>query len=53
MKKHLIYLDDVRTPVSQEWIVVRNYEEFVAKVTELGLENIYLKGVKTNSDARL
>jgi hypothetical protein len=40
MKKHLIYLDDVRTPVSQEWIVVRNYEEFVAKVTELGLENI-------------
>lgn len=38
--KHRIYLDDVRTPVDQEWIVVRNYDEFVTKVQELGLENI-------------
>ena len=38
MKK--IYLDDVRTPVDGDWIVVRNYDEFVAKVTEIGLENI-------------
>jgi hypothetical protein len=40
-----IYLDDVRTPVPQndgktEWTVVRSYDEFVQKVTEIGLENI-------------
>ena len=36
-----IYLDDVRTPIDKEnWVVVRSYEEFVAKVTEIGLENI-------------
>ena len=42
--KYNIYLDDVRTPMktAMEWVVVRNYEEFVAKVTELGLENIAL-----------
>jgi hypothetical protein len=41
MEKKSIYLDDVRTPISQnEWIVVRNYDEFVAKVTEIGFENI-------------
>jgi hypothetical protein len=40
--KHKIYLDDVRTPVDPEWIVVRNYEEFVQKVQDLGLENIEL-----------
>ena len=40
--KHRIYLDDVRTPVDPEWIVVRNYEEFVQKVQDLGLENIEL-----------
>ena len=45
--KHRIYLDDVRTPIPNptthdvgEWTVVRNYDEFVAKVTEIGLENI-------------
>lgn len=42
MKKR-IYLDDVRTPVDKdEWVVVRNYEEFVEKVSEIGLENISL-----------
>jgi hypothetical protein len=42
MKKR-IYLDDVRTPVDVEnWVVVRNYEEFVDKVNEIGLENIEL-----------
>ena len=47
--KYNIYLDDVRTPLKntsthdvQEWIVVRSYDEFVAKITELGLENIGL-----------
>lgn len=49
--KHIIYLDDVRTPLPlsnewvddmPEWIVVRSYEEFVNKVEELKLENIEL-----------
>jgi hypothetical protein len=38
--KQKIYLDDVRTPVNTEWVVVRSYDEFVEKVTEIGLENI-------------
>jgi hypothetical protein len=38
--KQKIYLDDVRTPVNAEWVVVRSYDEFVEKVTEIGLENI-------------
>ena len=37
-----IYLDDVRTPVTDDWNVVRNYDEFVARVLELGLTNINL-----------
>jgi hypothetical protein len=37
-----IYLDDVRTPISDNWIIVRNYEEFVNKVKESGLDNIEL-----------
>ena len=37
-----IYLDDVRTPIEGNWIVVRNYKEFVDKVDELGLDNIEL-----------
>jgi hypothetical protein len=40
MKK--IYLDDVRTPVDKEWIVVRSYDEFVEKINEIGLNNIQL-----------
>ena len=39
-QKYNIYLDDVRTPVADEWVVVRNYDEFVAKITELGINNI-------------
>ena len=43
MKKlYYIYLDDLRTPTESDWIVVRNYDEFVAKVTEIGLDNIAL-----------
>jgi hypothetical protein len=42
MKKR-IYLDDVRTPIlKDEWVIVRNYEEFVETITEIGLENIEL-----------
>ncbi|PKP20345.1 MAG: hypothetical protein CVU04_04040 [Bacteroidetes bacterium HGW-Bacteroidetes-20] len=41
MKKVDIYLDDVRTPVSvEDWVIVRNYDQFVEKVTEIGLQNI-------------
>lgn len=40
MKK--IYLDDVRTPVDKDWTVVRNYEEFVSTVMDIGLSNIEL-----------
>ncbi len=35
-----IYLDDIRTPVDDSWVVVRSYEEFIDKVNEIGLENI-------------
>ena len=40
MKK--IYLDDVRTPVDKDWIIVRDYEQFVSKIQDIGLENIEL-----------
>jgi len=39
MKKQ-IYLDDVRTPKEDIWVVVRNYGEFVETVTNIGLKNI-------------
>ena len=42
MVKKRIYLDDVRTPVDKDWIVVRSYEEFVQKINAIGLENIEL-----------
>ena len=35
--KSKIYLDDVRTPIQSDWVVVRNYDEFVEKVDEIGL----------------
>ena len=38
--KKQIYLDDVRTPKEDIWVVVRNYNEFVEAVTNIGLENI-------------
>lgn len=37
-----IYLDDVRTPIEKDWIVVRSYQEFVDKVKEIGLDNIHM-----------
>ena len=39
MKKR-IYLDDIRTPVDLDWIVSRNYDQFVAVIQFYGLENI-------------
>lgn len=38
--KFNIYLDDIRTPKENNWVVVRNYDEFVSKITEIGLNNI-------------
>lgn len=39
-----IYLDDFRIPLEhpegKEWIIVRDYKEFVDKVLEIGLSNI-------------
>lgn len=40
MGKVRIYLDDVRTPVDKDWVVVRNYDQFVANIMHIGLENI-------------
>ena len=42
MEKKRIYLDDVRTPVDKDWVVVRSYDEFVQKINEVGMENIEL-----------
>ena len=38
--KSKIYLDDLRTPVEKDWLVVRNFHECVNLVQKLGLENI-------------
>lgn len=38
-KKLKLYLDDVRIPNDPEWIVVKNYDEFVAQIRLNGLEN--------------
>jgi len=42
MEKKRIYLDDVRIPTDKSWILVKDYNEFVDKVNEIGLENIGL-----------
>jgi hypothetical protein len=42
MSKVKIYLDDVRTPIDKDWIVVRNYDQFVSQIMYIGLENIEL-----------
>jgi hypothetical protein len=34
-----LYLDDIRTPVDDDWILVRNYDEFVAQIKLNGLGN--------------
>ena len=34
-----LYLDDVRTPLDSDWIIARNYEEFVSIIKFHGLEN--------------
>lgn len=41
-----IYLDDTRTPLEhptgKEWIVVRDYDQFIDLVTKTGLNNVEL-----------
>jgi hypothetical protein len=39
-QKVKIYLDDIRTPTDNTWVVVRNYEQFVSTIMYYGLENI-------------
>jgi len=34
-----LYLDDVRTPFAEDWIIARNYDEFVAAIKLHGLGN--------------
>ena len=41
-EKKRLYLDDVRTPVSQDWLIVRDYDEFVAAIKMYGLSNFEL-----------
>jgi hypothetical protein len=43
MKKR-IYLDDIRTPRPEtgDWVVVRDYDQFVQNINTIGLENIEL-----------
>ncbi len=40
MDKIRIYLDDVRTPNQDTWVIARNYDEFVKIVNEIGLSSI-------------
>ncbi len=37
IEKKRLYLDDVRTPIAEDWIIVRNYDEFVAQIKLHGL----------------
>ena len=41
MKKEKIrlYLDDIRTPIAEDWTIVRSYDDFVAHIRLNGLEN--------------
>lgn len=39
IEKKRMYLDDVRTPISEDWIVARNYDDFVSKINYYGLES--------------
>jgi hypothetical protein len=38
-KRLRLYLDDIRTPKDPEWIVARDYDEFVAQIKLHGLGN--------------
>jgi len=38
--RYKIYLDDERTPEEKNWTIVRNYGQFIKKISDIGLENI-------------
>jgi hypothetical protein len=40
LMRYKVYLDDERTPNDKTWIVVRNYNQFIQKMSELGFDNI-------------
>lgn len=35
-----LYLDDIRTPPENGWVLVKNYKEFVDYITEKGLPDV-------------
>ena len=37
-EKKRLYLDDVRTPIGTDWVIVRNYDQFVSTIRLYGLE---------------
>lgn len=37
-EKKRLYLDDVRTPLANDWVIVRDYDEFVKEINLHGLE---------------
>ena len=38
-KRIWLFLDDIRIPTDERWVVVKNYDEFVAHIRMNGLEN--------------
>ena len=38
-EKLRLYLDDVRTPLADDWIIARNYQELVDCINKYGLES--------------
>ena len=53
-KRLRLYLDDVRTPLAEDWVIVRNYEHFVSTIRLYGLENFEFEVVaccKTQDNA--
>ena len=39
INKKRLYLDDVRTPIADDWVIARNYDEFVNSINLHGLGN--------------
>ena len=35
-----IFLDDLRTPVEKDWVIVRDFYQFVHLISKLGLEHV-------------
>jgi hypothetical protein len=39
-KMYKVYLDDVRTPIENDWEIARDYDQFVEVIQRIGLDNI-------------